>query len=92
MKRYIDAGASNGQWDEVVNNALDKRQFTEVTTPATPDTEFSIEHGFGTPAIGFIVISQDKAATTYSSGTAWDDNKIYLKNNTATVTMRIMVF
>jgi hypothetical protein len=92
MKRYIDAGASNGQWDEVCDNALDKRQFIDITTPATPDAEYSIEHGFGTPAIGFIVIGQDKAAVTYKSTTAWDNDKIYLKTNTASVAARIMVF
>jgi len=92
MKRYIDAGALNGQWDEVVNNALDKRQFTDVTTPATPDQEYSIEHGFGTVALGFIIIAQDKAAVTCKGATAWDSNKIYLKTNTASVVARIMVF
>lgn len=92
MKRYIDAGASNGQWDEVCDNALDKRQFIDVTTPATPDQEYSIEHGFGTPAVGFIVINQNKAAVTYSGTTVWDDNKVYLKTNVATVIARIMVF
>jgi len=92
MKRFIDAGASNPQWDEVVNNALDRRQFADVTTPATPDQEYSIEHGFGTVALGFIVIGQDKAAITYKGATAWDDNKVYLKTNTATVALRVMVF
>jgi len=92
MKRFSDAGALNGQWDEVVNNALDKRQFTDVTTPATPDQEYFIEHGFGTVALGFIVIAQDKAAVTYKGATAWDGNKVYLKTNTATVVMRVMVF
>jgi len=92
VKRFIDTGALNQQWDEVVNNALDKRQFTDVTTPATPDLEYSIEHGFGTVALGFIIIAQNKAAVTYKGTTAWDDNKIYLKTDTATVVIRIMVF
>lgn len=92
MKRYIDAGASNSQWDEVCDNALDKRQFIDVTTPATPDAEYSIEHGFGTTALGFIVILQDKAAITYKGATNWDDNNIYLKTNTASVALRVLVF
>lgn len=92
MKRLVNAGALNPQWDEVINNALDKRQFTDLTTPATPDTEYSIEHGFGTVALGFIVVNQDKAAVTYKSTTAWDSNKIYLKTNAASAALRVMVF
>jgi len=92
MKRFIDAGPLNGQWDEIVQNALDRRQYADVTTPATPDQEYSIEHGFGTVALGFIVIGQDKAAVTYKGATAWDTNKVYLKTNTATVLVRVMVF
>jgi len=88
----MDAGELNPQIDDVINNALDKRQFIDVTTPATPDTEWWIEHGFGTVAIGFIVISQDKAAVTYKGATAWDNNKIYLKTNAASAQMRVMVF
>jgi len=92
MKRYGDAGPLNQQLDEIVNNALDRRQFSDVTTPATPDQEYSIEHGFGTVALGFIVIGQDKAAVTYKGATAWDSEKVYLKTNTATVAQRVMVF
>lgn len=92
MKRFIDAGASNKQWDEVVDNAIDKRQFVDITTPLTPDDEFSIEHGFGTPALGFIVISTDKAGSVYNSGTVWDDNKIYLRASAATMALRVLVF
>jgi len=92
MKRFADAGALNPQVDEVVNNAIDKRQFSDITTPATPDTEYSIEHGFGTPATGFIVILQDKAAVTYKGATPWDDDKVYLKTNVATVAARILIF
>jgi len=93
MKRYIDAGASNGQWDEVCDNALDKRQFAELTTPGSANTEYWIEHGAGTVAIGFIVISQDKPAITYrSTVTPWDNDKIYLMTDTADVAVKIMVF
>jgi len=92
MKRFTDAGALNPQWDEVVNNALDRRQFADILTPATPDEEYSIEHGFETQALGFIVISQDKPAVTYKGATVWDDNRVYLKTNTGNVAARIMVF
>ena len=92
MKRFIDAGGYNSQIDEVVNNALDKRQFSDLTTPAA-NVEFWIEHGFGTVAVGFIVISQNKAAITYKSpDTPWDNNKIYLMTNTSDVIMRVLVF
>ena len=84
-------GNDEQQWQEVLDRALDKRQFADVTT-AGADVEFSIEHGLRTVPLGFIVIGQDKAAVTYKGATAWDNEKIYLKTNVSTVALRVMVF
>ena len=92
MKRIIDAGASNPQWDEVIGKAIDKTQFAEVTTDATPNTEFEIEHGLGFIPVGFIVTQTDKAASVYNGATAWDTEKIYLKCNVASAAIRILIF
>jgi len=85
-------GNDEAQWNEVINKAIDKTRFADVSTPNPADTEFSVEHGLGTIPIGFIVINQDQAAVTYSSDTAWDADFIYLKCDTALVTMRLLIF
>ena len=93
MKLVQQVGPLRAQFEDIVQNALDRRVFADVTSPGTPDTEFSIEHGLRVIPVGFLVITQDKAAVTYKSdGTAWDTEKIYLKTNVATVLARIMVF
>lgn len=92
MKLVQQVGVLEQQFKEIIGGALDKREFVEVTTPGTPDTEFSIEHGLGFIPVGFLVVGQDKAATTYKGVTAWDSEKIYLKTNVATVALRVMIF
>ena len=91
MQRFTDAGALNPQWDEVVNNAIDKRQFAEVVTDAA-NLEYAVEHGFGTVPLGFIVIKQDKAAVTYSGPTPWDLKNIYVQTSVDHVTLRMLIF
>ena len=85
-------GNDERQWEEIINNALDKRRFADVTSDATPDTEFSFEHGLRYVPNGFIVIKQDKAADTYTGTTAWNTERIYLRTNVGTVALRVMVF
>ena len=92
MKRVIDAGASNPQWDEVINKAIDKTQFAELTTPATPDTEIEIEHGFGVVPVGYILIGSNRSAVIYNSTTPWTTENIYLKCNVPSAAIRILIF
>lgn len=91
MRLVQQTGPLEPQFREIVNNAIDKRVFADVTTPGA-DVEYSIEHGMGIIPLGYIVISQDKAAATYKSTTAWDTGSIYLKTNVATVQVRVLVF
>ena len=91
MKLVQQTGVLEPQFQEIVKNALDRRVFADVTTPGA-DVEFSVEHGLGFIPLGYLVISQDKAAATYNGTTAWDTQNIYLKTSTSTVALRIMVF
>lgn len=86
-------GEYEQQFKEILNKAIDKTAFASVTAPATPDEEFSIEHGLGYVALGFIVMSKDRAADVYlSDGTAGTDSVIYLKCDTADAVLKILVF
>lgn len=85
-------GNDERQFQEIIAKAIDKQRFAEVTSHATPDTEYSIEHSLRTIPLGFIVIKQDKAAVTYQGATAWDTEKIYLKTNVASVAIRVLIF
>jgi hypothetical protein len=92
VKLVQQTGALEPQFREIINNALDRRAFAEVTSHGTPDTEYSVTHGLGVIPVGFLVISQDKAGVSYKSTTAWDTEKIYLKTSVATVALRILIF
>lgn len=91
MKLVQQAWDSEPQFREIISKAIDKTEFVDVTTPGA-DVEFSIEHGMGIIPLGYLVISQDKAAVTYKSTTAWDAGNIYLKTNVSTVALRVLVF
>ncbi len=91
MRLVQQTGVLEPQFREIVNNAIDKQVFADVTT-AGADVEFSIEHGMGIIPLGYLVISQDKAAVTYKSTTAWDTGHIFLKSNVSTVALRVLVF
>lgn len=92
MKLVQSVGHLQPQFQEIVNKALDRSVYFDVTSHATPDTEFSFEHGLRYIPNGFLVIAQDKAGSVYKGATAWDTEKIYLKANVATMALRVMVF
>lgn len=91
MKFVQSTGSLEPQFSEILNNALDRRQHQDVTTPGA-DTEFTITHGLGYVPVGFLVIRQDKAGSFYLSTTPATVDKIFLKCNVASVAARIMVF
>lgn len=62
------------------------------TSSATPDAENTVAHTLGKIPTGFIVYYLDKGAVVYDSGTAWTSSNIYLKVNTATVAVKIIIF
>jgi hypothetical protein len=63
-----------------------------TTTSATPDAENTIAHTLGKIPSGYIVYSQNKAASLYLGTTSWTSTNIYLKSNIATVIFKIIVF
>ena len=91
MKLVQTIGYLTPQFTEIVHNAIDRRQFADVTTPGA-DIEFSVTHGLGFVPMGFLVASQDKAGSFYNSTTAWTTEKIFLKCSAATATLRILIF
>lgn len=62
-----------GSWVNVVNTGL-------------VNTEFSVSHTLGKIPVGFHVFGKDQAGDIYRSGTAWTDQKIFLKCSVANVT------
>lgn len=64
----------------------------EFTSSATPDAENTVAHTLGKVPTGYIVYSLDKGAVVYNGTTAWTATNIYLKVNTASVAVKIMVF
>lgn len=62
------------------------------TSSATPDAENTVSHGLGKVPAGFIVVNLNKGAVVYDSGTAWTESSIYLKCNTASTIVKIIVF
>lgn len=91
MKLVQQTGALEPQFREIVNNAIDKTAFVDVTSGGADD-EFSIEHGLGTIPIGYLVISQDRAASIYASTTPWDTEQIYLKSTAAGAVLKVLIF
>lgn len=91
MKIVQPVGRLEPQFQEIVQNAVDRRQFAEVVTPGA-DVEFTIPHRLGIVPLGFLPILQDKAASFYLSATPRTVESIFLKCNVATVTARILVF
>lgn len=91
MNRVQSLGDFEGQFQEIINNALDKRIYATTTTPGA-DVEFAIEHGLNYVPNGFIVIDIDKAGIVYRGTTAWANDFIHLKCSAATAAIRIMIF
>lgn len=92
MEKVQNFGAFAAQFLEILQNGLDKRRFVDVTSHATPNSEFSVEHGLAYVPSGRIIIDQDKAGSVYKGTTAWDESKIYLKCDIASVALRLMIF
>jgi hypothetical protein len=52
-----------------------------------------VPHGLGRKPIGYDVVRRDAAAIVYdSSGGSWGEDVIYLKCDTASVTIKLRVY
>jgi hypothetical protein len=92
MNRVQAGKEFEAQFQEIIQNALDKRAYLTLTTHATPDTEFVVTHGLGYAVNGYLVIKTDKAADVYDGTTANTDELLYLRCNVASAALRLMVF
>jgi hypothetical protein len=61
------------------------------TTPATPDTDFSVAHGLGRVPLGYIVLSLDQPVGIYKSPTAWTTTTAYFRCSTASANYVLIV-
>ena len=63
-----------------------------ITSPGTPDVEFSLAHNLERTPVGWLTVSIDKAGIIYKGGTAWTTAQIFLKCDTATVALKVFIF
>jgi hypothetical protein len=67
-------------------------QYIDVYTPGA-DVEFAVPHGLERKPIGYDVVRQDKACNVYdSSGGSWGYDIMYLKCDTANVTIKLRLY
>lgn len=64
----------------------------DLTTSAVIGTESEIAHDLGKVPTGYIITKRDKAAIIYNGDSAWTVSKIYVKADTASVAIGILVF
>jgi len=69
-------------------------QFIDInTTPAVANTEFVVIHGLQRVPVGYLIVRADKACNVYdSSAGSWTESLLYLKCDTAGVTIKIVLF
>lgn len=65
--------------------------WASYTTNASANTEDAITHNLGVVPVGYLVFSQDKAASLYKSTSAWTTTQIFLKCSTASVAVKIFI-
>lgn len=61
------------------------------TTNAVANTEDAVAHSTGIIPIGYLVFTQDKAASLYLGGSTWTTTNIFLKCSVASVTVKIFI-
>lgn len=62
-----------------------------VTAPATPNTEFAVNHNLGVIPTGFDVKNKSASCDVYASTTAWTKTQIFLKATVASVSLTLFV-
>lgn len=81
MRRKLEEGNAFEYFERVV-----------VTTPSTPNTEFSVQLTTLNRTPGFYYQGNaDKAVKIYTGATAWSRNKLYLKADVASATVNLLV-
>ncbi len=63
-----------------------------LTSNVSANAEETIAHGLSRVPTGYIVVSQNKAASLYKGTTAWTRENIYLKSSVASTAWKILVY
>lgn len=69
-------------------------EFQQFTSHATPNTEFSVNHGLGAIPVGIIIMWQSAAGSLYqgpTTGTNWTSSTIYLACDASSVTFNVFL-
>lgn len=68
-------------------------QYIDFLTPAVADTEFIVPHGLNRVPIGYQVVRRDAAAVVYDSSVgSWSPDLLYLKCDTSSTTIKLLVW
>jgi hypothetical protein len=78
---------TNGNTEQNINGV-----WATGTTPATPNTPFTLNHVLGKVPIGFDVKRINKAGSIFDSGTAWTNTQIFVESNVASATFSLFIF
>lgn len=91
--RKINGQLSLGNDDQSSQAGNLDAQRISWTFSGTPDTESAIPHGLQRVAEGYLVVGADRACIVYDSQRAsWSKDSIFLKCNTASATVALLVF
>lgn len=61
------------------------------TSPATANTQFTVNHQLGRVPVGFDLKRANAAASFYDSGTTWTSTQIFLKASAASVAYTLFI-
>lgn len=88
LARIVNGLISFG--DGVTRDNIDG-EWASVTTPATPDTDFTITHNLMRLPVGYIVMGQSVAGIIYNGDIPPTTTQITLKCNVASDTILIFI-
>lgn len=89
LNGYISLGdGTTGSW----SGNLDA-QYVDLVFPSTPDTEVKIPHGLKRVPVGYAIVRRDRACQVYDSSTgSWGESLFYLKCDTASATVKVLLW
>ena len=67
-------------------------EIIDVADTGPANSEFSVSHTLKRVPVGYIVINKDRAGDVYDSGTTWTSTTLYLKDDTANASIKLLVF
>jgi len=65
--------------------------WVNTTTPATPNTDFTVTHNLGKIPAGYIVMEKDRAVDVYTGSVPATDTQLTLRANTASAVIRLFI-